>query len=524
MKRLLASPYLWTAIWLGFGLLICFPAVYYGLPGAGWCSAEWLLLGIWLGLRPTPGSQAWKSWLWWGFWALLIFLQVYALFIWRLYRVGPNFYHEWSLLTEVLPIFWSELSLGKLSSYLPMMLAALFGIILTASLLARLRRQRHNWGGVPGGSIILLLCLIGLQVSGKLKWTSADLFINIQSSRQLYQDVHQLPDLSPFQQNWSDSLIKKPDIYLIFLESYGKVLTTNQRLQTQYQALIEEVEANLKVEGWGMRSTWSESPISGGRSWLGFTSVMTGKKLYAHPQYTALLNEQPDYPHLVRYLNDQGYFSLRMNTLKAETQAARIPYALYERFFAFDQWLKYPDFPYQGPAYGKFGNLPDQYALAYAREKVIGDRHPFFMFFITLNSHSPWNDIPLLTDDWQELAQLPDTAQAGQESSLMAGLAEDKYGRAMDYQVRMMAQFVEQQGDSNSLFVFLGDHQPPFLTDAEDDFACQVHVFSQDAEVLAAFGERSFTPGLSLDESSEVAYQHEDLYLLLREVLSAIQP
>jgi len=523
MKRIFASPTLWIFCWLLLSLAICVLGPYYGVPDTAWLNGEWLLIGIAL-LWLNPQSKRRWTWLWWGIWGLLVFLQLYGLFTWRLYRVSPNLYHEWSLLTEVLPIFLSELSLGKLSAYLPLLLALILGVGLTFSLMRYLLKKRKDWGGVPAGGLFLSLVLLLGIVSGNIQWSSSQILRNWQDSRILYTEVHSKPELSGFGQNWSDSLSHRPDIYLIFLESYGKVLATDSIFQTPYAQLLEELESDLAAKQWGMRSTWSEAPISGGRSWLGFTSFMTGQKLYAHPQYTALLNNEPDYPHLVRYLNEQGYYSLRMNTLKAETQAARIPYALYDRFFAFDDWLKNPDFPYAGPAYGKFGSLPDQFALGYAREEVIKNQHPFFLFFITLNSHSPWNDVPVMTENWRELESLPDTAQSGQASSLMAGLAQDKYWRAMDYQLRMMTQFIEQQGDSNSLFIFLGDHQPPFLTDAEDDFATPVHIVSQDSRLLDAFAERSFEAGLKLDGAMPAKYKHEDFYMLLREVLNQKAP
>ncbi|MEL7529985.1 MAG: sulfatase-like hydrolase/transferase [Bacteroidota bacterium] len=523
MKRILASPTLWIFCWLCLSLAICVLGPLYGVPNSAWLNGEWLLLGIGLLWLNPQGKRTW-TWLWWGAWAFLVFLQLYGLFTWRLYRVSPNLYHEWSLLTEVLPIFWSELSLGKLSAYLPLLLAAILGVALSFALLRFLLRRPKLWGGVPAGiSVLSLILLLGI-FSGNLQWSSAQIWQNWQDSRQLYQEVNTKPALEEFTQNWSDSLLRRPDIYLIFLESYGKVLATEEAFKAPYFELIEELETRLAAKNWGMRSTWSEAPISGGRSWLGFTSLMTGQKLYAHPQYTALLKRAPDYPHLVRYLNDQGYYSLRMNTLEAKTQAAKIPYALYDRFFAFDDWLKNPDFPYEGPAYGKFGSLPDQFALGYAREEVIKERSPFFLFFITLNSHSPWNDVPVLAEDWRELESLPDTAQSGQASSLMAGLAEDKYWRAMDYQLRMMTQFIEQQGDSNSLFIFLGDHQPPFLTDAGDDFATPVHIVSQDPFLLDRFAERSFVSGLQLDGAEAAQYRHEDFYMLLRAVLSQKAP
>ncbi|MFK7920818.1 MAG: sulfatase-like hydrolase/transferase [Bacteroidia bacterium] len=523
MKRIFASPYLWIFTWLLLGLMIGLAGAYYEVPGTGLLSGEWLLIGLGLLWFKPAAKRSW-AWLLWGIWAFLAFLQLYGLFTWRLYRVSPNLYHEWSLLTEVLPIFWSELSLGKLTAYLPLFIGLIVGIGFTLWVMSWLLRKREAWGGVPAGGIILSLVLLLAIFSGQVHWNSQQIWRNWQDSRQLYMEVHTRPDTSPFEQNWDDSLTHRPDIYLIFLESYGKVLATDTAFQKDYSLLLAELENRLTAKQWGMRSTWSEAPISGGRSWLGFTSFMTGQRLYAHPQYTALLHNEPDYPHLVRYLNDQGYYSLRLNTLKAETQAARIPYALYDRFFAFDDWLKEPDFPYTGPAYGKFGSLPDQFAMGYAREEMIKDRSPFFMFFITLNSHSPWNDVPLLTEQWGDLETLPDTAQSGQESSLMAGLAQDKYWRAMDYQLRMMTQFIEQQGDSNSLFIFLGDHQPPFLTDAEDDFSTPVHVVSKDSRWLSAFAERGFEAGLQLDGQKAASYRHEDFYMLLRDVLKTKSP
>jgi hypothetical protein len=523
MKRLFPTirrPKL--TFWLSWGLLLVIlwgPALWAQLENA--FSAEWILVGALMIFTKRPRSRTGR----WGItflFLLLLFWQVYRVFSWRLYRVEPNFFHDWSLLTEVLPIFWSELSLGKLTAYLPLLLGALLAMIALPWTLWRMARAAELAGLLQRTEkIVLVLLGVSLLLSFvgpfPVNWSAFQIGHSVVQSAQLKKEIQEI-EPPAFATQWPDSLRFHPNIYLVFLESYGEILAQDPTFAKRYRRKIKQIETNLHGSGWQSLSAWSQSPISGGRSWLAFSSFMTGKHLYAHPQYTQLLKEAPDYPHLVRFLNQQGYFTLRMNTLQAKTQQANIPYALYERFFAFDRWLKYPDFPYSGPAYGKFGNLPDQYALGFARDSVIREQEPFFLFFITLNSHTPWNDIPVLTSHWTELEHLPDTAHQGQQTSLMAGLATNKYWQAMDYELSVMEQVVAQQGDSSSLFIFLGDHQPPFLTGREDGFRTPVHLFSQNQVLMDRFQEMGFQPGLWIEEGG-LDYRHEDFYALLIKAL-----
>ena len=516
------NPLIPLFFWLVLAVLICLPGLWLGIPATGLFSGEWVLLGLFLMLIPPKRPKLWV-----GFSITLLVLVLtvegFALVSWQLYRVTPNMYHDWALLNEVFPLFISELSLGKLSSYWLLILGGIVGLILVWWLVRTGVRRMSLWRErtqlAKRVVVCTVLAMLGMSMLGLIHWSSIKIGQNYRESVQLYQDVHSSVDTLTLKEGWEDSLRRTPNIYLIFLESYGKVLATDSVLQAPYASLLGKMETSLEGGNWQMRSTWSISPILGGRSWLAFTSFLTGKKIYAHPQFTALLDRYPDYPHLVRFLNDKGYYSLRLNTLRAASKAAMIPYDTYDRFYAFDDWLRHPDFPYDGPGYGKFGNLPDQFALGYAREEVIRDQQPFFLFFITLNSHSPWNDVPVLAQSWRQLEQMPDTAQAGKDASVMAGLARDKYWRAMEYELKMMEQLILQQGDSNSLFIFLGDHQPPFLPKPGDDFATPVHFVSQDPQLLQLLTESGFESGLQLDPSASINWRHEDFFPLLKRLL-----
>ena len=48
----------------------------------------------------------------------------------------------------------------------------------------------------------------------------------------------------------------------------------------------------------------------------------------------------------------------------------------------------------------------------------------------------------------------------------------------------------------NSIFILIGDHQPPQVSRRADGWATPVHVIAQDAAFVDAFAPYGFTPGL----------------------------
>ena len=61
---------------------------------------------------------------------------------------------------------------------------------------------------------------------------------------------------------------------------------------------------------WHMATALSNSTILGGRSWLGFTTLLSGIRIDNHPAYEDMISHHVGYPHLINTLNAQGYHNL----------------------------------------------------------------------------------------------------------------------------------------------------------------------------------------------------------------------
>ncbi|MBK7474650.1 MAG: hypothetical protein IPI11_00995 [Haliscomenobacter sp.] len=57
--------------------------------------------------------------------------------------------------------------------------------------------------------------------------------------------------------------------------------------------------------------------MMGGRSWLSFTSGLTGVSIDNQRSYNALLESRFRFPHMVQFFNTQGYHTTWLSTMKS---------------------------------------------------------------------------------------------------------------------------------------------------------------------------------------------------------------
>ena len=136
------------------------------------------------------------------------------------------------------------------------------------------------------------------------------------------------------------------------------------------------------------------------------------------------------------------------------------------RFYGVDRLFRHDDLDYQGPGYGWGPAPPDEYTLNKTIETLRAESsQPLFLFTITQNSHYPWVPLPTFVDDWRTLvhsdAGTRQPCRRSTPNSIAHAERRHNYLRAVTYQLQMLARLIEVQGDDNSLFVLVGDHQPP---------------------------------------------------------------
>jgi hypothetical protein len=310
------------------------------------------------------------------------------------------------------------------------------------------------------------------------------------------------------------NLLRKPDIYLIFVESYGSVLYKRNDWRAAYEQLLEELEQTLAGGGWHLSTALSESPTWGGGSWMAYTSALFGMRIDSHPEYLSLFDQYQDaaYPDLGRYLQSQGYHSLRVTPLATELRESE--WLRYMRFYGVDNWLQYSDLDYQGPRYGWGPAPPDQYVLWYTETEVAEKLdQPLFLFYLTQNSHYPWVPQPQLVEDWQTLNRPSEDVKAPLPDQIPQSAKRRNYLSAIEYQLRFLTDFILKNDRDDAVYVLIGDHQPQQVSRREDGFETPVHIISRNARFVEFFRDYGFVEGLTLEDIAP-ALRHEGFYSL----------
>ena len=94
------------------------------------------------------------------------------------------------------------------------------------------------------------------------------------------------------------------------------------------------------------------------------------------------------------------------------------------------------------------------------------------------------------------------------------------YFNAIEYQLRFLTQFIRSHGDSNAIFVLVGDHQPPRVSRRSDGWDTPLHIISRDKKFVDSFSLYGFESGLDV-ELIEPAMHHEGFFsLFVREMVA----
>lgn len=492
---------------------------------------EWLaLVTLWVLLPPLRRRRV----------LLLIFLVLigqllyatYEGFIRSFYLLDPTFYNDYFL-------FWDMTGNVLRGLHLPLWVYPLGAVALGLLLAALWRLLRFLLLGLPterlsvwtrAGLCVLLLGAISETAVftthlGQPETAVSSLIVklieNNGRSRLAHARVNQFNsnNLAPHYQFTSNTLTQKPDIYLLFVESYGSVLYKRTDILPTTLRVHNELMADLRDNGWSVASTRSEAPTWGGASWVSYTSALTGLRLESHAQYLALLDKYQErpFPHLIHYLRDQGYRTYRLSSIGTELNDATL--AAYQQFYRFDEWLQFSDLDYKGPMYGWGPSPPDQYALNAAETLIEAEGEgPHLLFFLTQNSHYPWNPLPTLADDWRTLPNLPQPPAPPAERPSY-DILRQHYMAAVAYDLQALVDFIITQGDDNDLFILIGDHQPARIARYSDGWDTPVHIISRNAALVDAFRPYAdFSYSLSTRDITATLH-HEGLYSLLMRVL-----
>jgi hypothetical protein len=329
------------------------------------------------------------------------------------------------------------------------------------------------------------------------------------------------------------SLDRRPSVYLFAVESYGSVLERHPDLRGPYRHLMRRTDSTLQAAGWHAATARLEAPVRGGRSWLAIASLFTGVRVDRQLLFNRFKQNAGDVPHLVRFLNRQGYRTVALQPFTFARPGLPV-----RNLYNFDVTLYRRDLDYRGPAYG-LADAPDQYSLHFAHHtELTASEKPFFLFFETVSSHALWNyGLPPVLSDWRQFNEAEGLAAAQKRALARRGSAPteflpdsitapriygqptpQRYLQHVAYDLRVIRDYLVETAPPGSLVLLLGDHQPPLLDTASD--ATPLHVLSTDSMLVNRVRRRGFTDGLVPTGASPTLRQ-EGLYSFLVRLLAA---
>jgi hypothetical protein len=460
-----------------------------------------------------------------------LFYYLYESVMLYLYRDEPVFYNHYFLIRDGLKFLTDHLNIPILV-YLGVIVGA---ALLVAGIIVALRTL-VNWqlpmqlSSTTRHSVTALAVAVLLSAA-TYRDVSADprmvvsslsfkLEKNIAASIALYNSIVNFDDAEIYTTyNYSrHHLGHKPNIYLLFVESYGSVLYKRPDWREAYLDLLQKAEDRLDEGGFHYATALSQSPTWGGGSWLSYTSALFGLHIENHPQYLTLMeryqSKVPRYPDIGSYLRTQGYHYFWTTSISEQLGDQR--WSNYKSFYGVDEWLRYDDLDYDGDLYGWGPVPPDQYVLAYSRDVAMADQEkPLVMFYITQNSHFPFQPLPEMAENWHDLdTPSPEGSPIPAENVSHAQLRAN-YLKAIEYDFDMLTDFILNHADEDAIFYLIGDHQPPSVSRRSDSFDTPVHIISRDLAYIDNLEQYGFVESMDVDDSIPSQMRHEGLYSLI---------
>ncbi len=459
-----------------------------------------------------------------AFGALYVFIILYGLYFnafEKIYQTNPLFYNDLISLKTAFYITWD--SLGYMFFPALVLVVAVLGAVYflakrTLTLFARIKITVITY--LMAGAL-LLLSFITLFTQGlHLKTNASVQFFLYSFSKNTIESIathKEIKNLSPEIMklrltNADQPLPVKPNIYFIFIESYGRFAYDNPTVAEAHKPVLTFESKRLKDEGYHIASGLSESPVTGGISWLAYTSMLYGFNIDKQGTYYALLRDTAwyNYPHWTRMLKHNGYNNYRLSSI-APNDRMVIPWDIYSKFYAVDQWITWKDLNYKGKVYGFGPSPPDQYALNFGQQVIdSAGKKPYSLFFISQNSHSPFFSPTNVSENWQSLSD--GSLNEGQRSRFLDKPTITDYASAMNYQVSYLSDFIRKRKNKDDIYILAGDHQPPLITTKEDNFQTPLYIISGDSTLIKRLYNFGYQKNLLLDTNAAGFISHSDVY------------
>ena len=281
---------------------------------------------------------------------------------------------------------------------------------------------------------------------------------------------------------------------------------------------MTSAEGDLIESGFKIASSFLESPVSGGFSWLAEATFLTGLWIDRQEVYDLLLSTKAE--SLPRFLESLGY-----QTLVAMPGIVKGEWPEGISFYGFDDHLYSWDFEYAGPMFS-YVAVPDQYTIWKTFERIQTTRiGPVYAEYVLVSSHAPFNRIPPVIENWElgdgsiynslEIEEFDNSWISGDEY-------DEGYVASIAYVIRSITLFLTQFLDDDQIVILVGDHQPKRpVRESDAPKLVPIHLISRQAAFPEAFSAHGFCDGIKPEPISE-PLRMDEFYPLIRSVLSKL--
>ena len=452
-----------------------------------------------------------------------VVLVALLLFV-RLFRIGEgietaylfrtlNLWSDAQLAPELVRLFYTTTSTGKLILATAASIILLFGLVAATSYALRycerfLKERRHagffaaligvfalfspfnRWAQYPDH----YFGAFGSSVLPRLG-EEADFILHVYGYRaERLAEIRRVQDeLSRLPNNLAK--LGGKDVLLFVIESYGVTVRARPLFTARLGPIYDAFDASLERHGFAVASSVLDSPTYGGSSWLAHSTLGTGVRTSNQFQFSLLKASAPQ--TIAGFFKAAGYRTVLVQPATTRILPGDDFHRFEHRYFA-------AAFDYKGPSFA-YAPMPDQYIVDFIdrRERKPG-RRPLFIEFALVSSHIPWTEHAPIIDDW---AQIGDGAIFGNlEKIRFRGTwqdfteASEGYAHSIAYDLDVLRRYIVERIDDESLIIILGDHQPAAqVTHDSPDKGSPIHVISRKRSFVDVFLARGYTPGMRPD-------------------------
>jgi phosphatidylglycerophosphate synthase len=289
--------------------------------------------------------------------------------------------------------------------------------------------------------------------------------------------------------------LRGKDVLLVFVESYGRVAVQGSSFSPGVDAVLRRGDAQLRASGFSARSAFLRSPTFGGLSWLAHSTMQSGVRVDGQRAYDELVKH--DRLTLTSAFKRAGWGAVGLMPANHRAWPEGHSYYRYDRIY--DR----RNLGYRGPDFG-LPPMPDQYTFAalHRLELARPHRKPLFAEVDLISSHAPWTKIPRMVPwsqvgDGSVFARIPPAASSKASLFGDSRRARKAYGQSIEYSLRSLFGFVQRYGNSNTVMVVLGDHQPATTVSGQGaDHDVPVSVIARDPKVLGRIAGWKWQDGM----------------------------